>query len=84
MNMNSQEIKGKWTEIKGEIQKSWGKLTHDELEKTKGDFGAIKGLIGQKYGKALDDSQDKLKSIFDRFAEKKDEVTEGIKEKLKQ
>ena len=49
MNLNENTIKGKWLEIKGDIQKAWGKLTDDELEKTKGDMKAIGGLIQQKY-----------------------------------
>lgn len=38
MKFNENTIKGKWLEIKGEIQKSWGKLTDDEIDKTQGDL----------------------------------------------
>lgn len=37
MEFNEQSIKGKWLEIRGELQKAWGKLTNDELDQTKGD-----------------------------------------------
>lgn len=83
MEMNKNAIEGKWTEIKGEMMKAWGKLTSDELEKTKGDVKAIKGLIQQKYGETQTDYQQKLANIFERFSEKKDKVVENIKEKLK-
>ncbi len=33
--MNKDQVSGKWTEIKGDIQKAWGNLTDDELEKNK-------------------------------------------------
>ena len=50
MNVNEQIIKGKWLEIKGEVQKAWGKITDDELDKANGDLKSITGLVQQKYG----------------------------------
>lgn len=43
--MNENTIKGHWLEIKGDIQKAWGRLTDSELDQTKGDAKAISGLI---------------------------------------
>jgi len=83
MTINEQTLKGKWREIKGEVQKAWGKLTDDELEKTKGDMNAIAGLIQQRYGDAQEASSEKLSRIFDRYAGKKDEVMNRVKENLK-
>jgi uncharacterized protein YjbJ (UPF0337 family) len=77
------QAKGKWTEIKGEIQKAWGNLTDNELEKTKGDLTAIQGLIQQRYGKAQNDYREKLAGIFDRFADEKDAKLEAAKENLR-
>ncbi len=38
--MQDEEIvKGKWKEVKVEVQKTWIRLTKDKLENTKGDFG---------------------------------------------
>ena len=79
----SQDVSsGKWKEIKGEVQKAWGKLTNDELEETKGDMKAIGGLIQQKYGKAKEDYNEKLSGIFKRFESKKDEGLEEVKKGL--
>jgi uncharacterized protein YjbJ (UPF0337 family) len=54
MTLNENIVKGKWLEIKGDIQKAWGDLTNDELEKTQGDMKAFSGLIKKKYGVAQD------------------------------
>ena len=35
--MNEDIIKGKWKEIKGSVQKKWGKLTNDDLTQIDGD-----------------------------------------------
>lgn len=76
-------IKGKWTEIKGDIQKAWGQLTNDELEQTKGDVNAIRGLIQQKYGRTQDDYSQKLDSIFGRFKDTKENAVQSVKDDLK-
>ncbi len=83
MKVNEDIIKGKWKEMKGDVQKAWGKLTDDELEKTKGDLKAISGLIQQRYGEARESSSTKLNEIFSRFEEKKDSGVETIKKKIK-
>ncbi len=78
--MNEQFIKGKWKEIKGEIQKQWGKLTNDELEQTKGDMTAVSGLIQQKYGQAKDDVSKNLADLTGKYTQR---PVENLKEKLK-
>lgn len=83
MKMNENTIKGKWLEMKGDIQKAWGKLTDDELEKTKGDMKAIGGLIQQRYGEAQETYSKKLSDIFNRFEDKKDEKVEQVKDKFR-
>ncbi|MGE4130900.1 MAG: CsbD family protein [Bdellovibrionales bacterium] len=81
--MNSDTVQGKWSEIKGEVRKAWGKLTDDELDKTKGDMEAIGGLIQQRYGQAKEDYKDRLGQIFDRFSKEKDDAVEGVKDRLR-
>lgn len=81
--MNENTIKGKWLEIKGDVQKAWGKLTDDELEQTKGDIKSIGGLIQQRYGQEQGVYGKKLEDIFKRFEAKKDETVESIKSTIK-
>ena len=88
--MNNDTLKGKWTEIKGEIQKTWGNLTGDDLDKTQGDMTAVGGLLQQKYGMAKSDFHEKLTGIYGKFEAKKEEllrdsasVAEKAKEELR-
>ena len=83
MEFNENSIKGKWLEIKGEVQKSGGKLTNDELERTKGDMKAIGGLIQQRYGEAQASSEKKLAEIVKRFEDTKDAGVKKAKDTLK-
>lgn len=55
--MNSDELKGKWTEMKGKARSKWGELTDDELAQVEGDREQLIGLIQQKYGKARADAE---------------------------
>ncbi len=82
--MNQDFLKGKWTEAKGEIQKTWGNLTGDELEKTKGDLKAIAGLVQQKYGIALDEAMAKLNGLIGKFDDKLAEKKIALKDNLKE
>ena len=61
--MNQDTIQGKWKEIKGEVIRSWGKITEDELDQTKGDLTKISGLVQQKYGEAQESVRDRLNAF---------------------
>jgi len=79
--MNEQILKGKWTEIKGEIQKTWGKITGDEIEQTSGNLTSISGLIQQKYGMAKDEVSTKLNDLIGRYDDKADATKETLAQK---
>ncbi|MEQ1878054.1 MAG: CsbD family protein [Bdellovibrionia bacterium] len=83
MTLNENVIKGKWLELKGEVQKAWGKLTNDELDKTQGDIKAISGLIQQKYGEAQETYLKKVTEMRARIEAKKEEQVAAIKTNLK-
>jgi uncharacterized protein YjbJ (UPF0337 family) len=83
MRINENMVKGKWLEVKGDIQKAWGKLTDDELDKVKGDMKQISGLIQQKYGRALDPKDSRLMDIFKSYEDKKEAAVKKMKKKLK-
>jgi uncharacterized protein YjbJ (UPF0337 family) len=81
--LNENEVKGKWTEFKGELQKMWGKITSDEYEQMKGDVKAIRGLIQQRYGQAQEDYTQKFDDLASKFGHSRDETASKIKEDLK-
>ncbi len=83
MTINQDTVNGKWLEIKGEIQKAWGKLTADEIEQTKGDIKSIAGLVQQKYGEEHEKFNNKFSEIVAHYDTKKETVLEQIKTTLK-
>jgi uncharacterized protein YjbJ (UPF0337 family) len=44
------EIKGRWTELKGKARTRWGELTGDEWDQIAGDREQLIGKLQQRYG----------------------------------
>ncbi len=65
--MNSSILSGKWKEIKGEIQKTWGELTSDELDRTQGNATSLIGLVEQKFGMAKEEASKKINELLARY-----------------
>jgi uncharacterized protein YjbJ (UPF0337 family) len=81
--MNEQNVKGKWTELKGEILNTWGKVTGDELDQLKGNFESVSGLIQQKYGKAKEEIGEELHNLYERFGQSVNKKAEDVKTNLR-
>jgi len=48
--MNSDILKGKWNQIKGDVKKSFGKLTDNDMMVIEGDNTKAVGLLQERYG----------------------------------
>ncbi|PJB70022.1 MAG: CsbD family protein [Alphaproteobacteria bacterium CG_4_9_14_3_um_filter_47_13] len=68
--MNEDIIKGKWTQIKGDIKTKWGKLTDDELDQIKGNRDKLIGKLQESYGKTRDEAEQELKDFEKKYASK--------------
>ena len=80
--MNSSTLSGKWKEIKGEVMKTWGELTSDEVDRTEGNAKSLLiGLLEQKFGMAKDEASKKINELF---AKHSDQVSDKINGKIDQ
>jgi len=64
--INKDIISGKWKEIAGEVQKKFGELTENDLEKVKGNFTALVGLLEQKVGMTKEDAHKKAMELIEK------------------
>jgi uncharacterized protein YjbJ (UPF0337 family) len=48
--MNSDQIKGKWHQVKGAAKAKWGKLTDDDLDQISGQMEKLVGVVQERYG----------------------------------
>jgi uncharacterized protein YjbJ (UPF0337 family) len=55
--MNSDQLKGKWKQLKGSVKERWGKLTDDDLEVIDGQSEQLIGTIQERYGIAREVAQ---------------------------
>lgn len=67
---NSDIWKGRWKQIRGRIQDTWGAMTGDELDQLAGKRDQLVGAIQEKTGEARESIEESL----DRF---ENEVLQG-------
>jgi uncharacterized protein YjbJ (UPF0337 family) len=48
--MNSDIMRGKWRQLKGEVKSQWGKLTDDDLDQVDGQVEQLVGKVQERYG----------------------------------
>ena len=59
--MNKDIFEGKWEQLKGDVQKKWGKLTNDDLDVIEGDAKKLAGKLQEKYGMTKEEAEKELK-----------------------
>jgi len=57
--MNTDQMTGKWKQMKGAAKQQWGKLTDDDLEVIAGKRDSLVGKLQERYGMAKDEAQKK-------------------------
>jgi len=66
--MNKDILQGEWSELKGSVQKQWGKLTDNDLDQINGDRTKLSGRIQKIYGLATEEAEKQLKDWEDKKA----------------
>jgi uncharacterized protein YjbJ (UPF0337 family) len=57
--MNTDQMNGKWKQMKGAAKQQWGKLTDDDLQVIDGKRDVLVGKLQERYGIAKEDAQKK-------------------------
>jgi len=70
--MEKETFEGKWQQMKGDIQKKWGKLTDDEIQQTKGDYEKLMGTIKEKYGNSKENVKEEVNKFIRDFKNNSD------------
>jgi len=48
--MSDDIFKGKWKQLRGQVQQKWGDLTNDDLDRMQGAQTEFEGLLQERYG----------------------------------
>jgi uncharacterized protein YjbJ (UPF0337 family) len=59
-SMNSDEMRGKWNQLKGSVKQQWAKLTDDDLTAIDGNRDKLVGKIQERYGIAKEKAEQQL------------------------
>ena len=62
--MNTDILKGKWTQLKGDIRSKWGKLTDDDLTQIQGNTQKMIGKLQERYGHTRDQAERELNDFL--------------------
>jgi len=66
IDMNWQQVDGKWDQLKGSVQKQWGKLTDDDLTRARGSRDEFVGRVKERYGIAKEEAEKQVDDFMDR------------------
>jgi uncharacterized protein YjbJ (UPF0337 family) len=59
--MNSDQLQGKWKQMKGSVKEKWGKLTDDDLDIIAGQHDQLVGKIQERYGLTKEEAMKQVK-----------------------
>lgn len=61
--MNTEQLKGKWAQLKGEVLKRWGELTNDDLDVIAGEKEKLVGKLIERYGLAKEEAEKQVENF---------------------
>lgn len=73
--MNTDQVAGKWKQMKGAAKQQWGKLTDDDLEVIAGKKDALAGKLQERYGMAKEEAQKKADEWMKSYKTADEEAT---------
>jgi uncharacterized protein YjbJ (UPF0337 family) len=59
--MNSDQLEGKWKQMKGSVKEKWGKLTDDDLDVIAGKQDQLAGKIQERYGITREEAEKQVR-----------------------
>ena len=81
--MNSDQMKGKWKQLKGSVKERWGKLTDDDLNIIDGQTDQLIGTIQERYGIAREAAQKQVEEWNATLAHQSDLQEKELQERRK-
>lgn len=64
--MNSDQVEGKWKQLKGTVKEKWGDLTDDDLKIIGGKKDVLVGKIQERYGITKEEAQKQADEFHDK------------------
>jgi len=71
VTFNRDVLTGKWTQIRGQVKQTWGKLTDNDLDRISGRFDELVGLVQERYGYAREKAEKEVTNFIEQMNPKK-------------
>ena len=65
--MNDDIFQGKWKQVRGEVQKQWGKLTSDDVDVIEGERTKLEGRLQERYGYTKDEARREVDNFINNL-----------------
>ena len=65
--MNADMAAARWTEIRGNVQQKWGRLSNSDLDQVQGQFTRLVGLIQDRYGYSAGKAQREVNRFLNQY-----------------
>jgi uncharacterized protein YjbJ (UPF0337 family) len=75
--MNTDQMSGKWKQMKGAAKQHWGKLTDDDLQVIDGKRDVLVGKLQERYGMAKDEAQKKADEWLKSYRPSDEQAAQG-------
>jgi len=62
--MSDDIFKGKWKQLRGQVQQKWGDLTNDDLDRVQGAQTEFEGLLQERYGYTKERAKQEVDNFF--------------------
>jgi uncharacterized protein YjbJ (UPF0337 family) len=68
--MNTDILKGKWMQMKGDLRKQWAKLTDSDIDEIQGDAEKFIGKLQERYGYNRQQAEKEFNDYMNRPGDK--------------
>lgn len=65
--MNTDILRGKWMQIKGQIKQRWAKLTDDDVKYIEGNLEQAAGRLRERYGYAREQAEQEWNEFMEAW-----------------
>jgi uncharacterized protein YjbJ (UPF0337 family) len=70
VTFNKDVLAGKWTQLRGKVKQTWGKLTDNDLDRISGRFEEIVGLVQERYGYSREKAEKEVTHFIEQIDRK--------------
>ncbi len=60
-------LEGKWNQLKGKVQETWGDLTDDDLDRINGRYEQLVGTLQERYGYSRQRAESEVDTFLREF-----------------